>query len=227
MFEQHKTPKWYEADLEDEESSLKTVLRGAIACVIIGGITLLLSLLALTGILHMPAIDASGIFDALTFFALALWMRSGSRAAAIAALALFLIERIIMLVNGAGLGGIVITILIIVLLVNAVRGAFALHRFRVARGAPLPSRWPYLVGGSFVCAAVLVGGGAAAGILAPLLPGQLVVRPLLQITKIRDVNMVAAIVLALATLFWGAAFFAAAIIIREVRKPTRATFPAA
>jgi hypothetical protein len=123
---------WYWPTIEDE-SSAEQATKAAVG--VSGFIAALTALLAVLSIFyHKPIIglDGLGLIDA-TIFALIAWRISKlSRAWAVVGLLMYLLEIGYKLAtNPSGALG-VLTIIFILTYINAIRGAFAYHRFRKA-----------------------------------------------------------------------------------------------
>jgi hypothetical protein len=111
--------------------------QGTWAACFVAGLTALVAVASLSGIL--PAdfpIKGWALVDAALFGVIAWGIYRMSRVAAVAGLAVYILERIYMQsALGAKAGsGIVVTILIILAFINAVRGTFAYHRMKTADG---------------------------------------------------------------------------------------------
>ncbi len=111
--------------------------QGTWAACFVAGLTALVAVAALSGILP-PGFPISGwaLVDAALFGVIAWGIYRMSRVAAVAGLVVYILERIYMQsALGAKAGaGIVVTILIILAFINAVRGTFAYHRMKTADG---------------------------------------------------------------------------------------------
>jgi hypothetical protein len=123
---------WYWPTIEDE-SSAEQATKAAVG--VSGFIAALTALLAVLSIFyHKPIIglDGLGLIDA-TIFALIAWRISKlSRTWAVVGLLMYLLEIGYKLAtNPSGALG-VLTIIFILTYINAIRGAFAYHRFRKA-----------------------------------------------------------------------------------------------
>jgi hypothetical protein len=118
--------KWYWEDVSDVSGAEKAINGGFWAAVFVACITALVAGLALAGT-KLFGIDASAFLDAAIFAGIAVGIKRKSRFAAVAGLCLYVLERLYMLQRG-GAGGIVMGILLTLLFINAVRGAYAYHR---------------------------------------------------------------------------------------------------
>ena len=223
MFEQVEKSKF--SPTADEESAEKAVRYASNAALFVGGTTTLLGLAALAGA-PIGGSDGSAIFDGLAFLGLGFWMRSGSRLAAVSTFLLYIVGKIAALAtNEAAVGGVLPSVFVGLFLVNGMRGAFALRRFRVERGA-IDTSWRtwHLFAGSYALAAVTVFTTMASGWFGLGLPMRWLLIPIITAAKITNQQLIGTIFIGVTSFFWGGAIFAAAIIVREIRKPTRATF---
>jgi uncharacterized BrkB/YihY/UPF0761 family membrane protein len=82
------------------------------------------------------ALDAWGYIDAVIFGVCAFGISRGSRTAAIFAIAFYLLNRYLMFEESGQTGGFV-AILIVLMLINGIRGAFAHHASKQE-----PEHWP-------------------------------------------------------------------------------------
>jgi hypothetical protein len=71
------------------------------------------------------------LIDVVLFLLIAWGIYKMSRVAAISGLALYIIERIGMFIN-YDVSGVVITTILIIMYVNAIRGTFAFHKFKAS-----------------------------------------------------------------------------------------------
>ncbi len=79
-------------------------------------------------------LNAYAFIDVALFAAIGLGIWKHSRTAAVAGLALYLLERIVQMTAGAPAGTLVISVIFLLCYANAVRGTFAWHRLKA--GAP-------------------------------------------------------------------------------------------
>jgi Zn-dependent protease len=134
---------WYWPTIEDE-SSAEQATKAAVG--VSGFIAALTALLAVLSIFyHKPilGLDGLGLIDAAIFALIAWRISKLSRAWAVVGLLMYLLEVGYKLAtNPSGALG-VLTIIFILTYINAIRGAFAYHRFRktessqIAPPAPL------------------------------------------------------------------------------------------
>lgn len=123
--------KFYSADLTTRAGALSAASGGAIACFIACG-------LAVFGALFLASTADSGTVIAMLFGVAAeclLFLVAGLRLRAgrggfwgIAAALVILVEIVMKLVSMTGLGGLLINVMLLVVIANGVRGAFALRR---------------------------------------------------------------------------------------------------
>jgi hypothetical protein len=128
---------WYWPTIEDE-SSAEHATKAAVG--VSGFIAALTALIAVLSIIyHKPilGLDAWGLIDAAIFALIAWRISKLSRAWAIVGLVMYLLEVGYKLVTNpsAALG--VLTIIITLTYINAIRGAFAYHRYRKAENNQL------------------------------------------------------------------------------------------
>lgn len=115
-------------DLKDLGSSQQACRNAAGACFVVAAITGLVAALALAGTTLLPGIDGWALVDAGIFALLGLFLRRFSRIAAVFALVLFLLERILMLAEHPTPAGLPLALILAVFLIGGVRGSFAYHR---------------------------------------------------------------------------------------------------
>jgi len=121
--------KWYWPELVDLASARQAVHRARGAALFVAGMTVLVALLALAGIELMKGASAWALLDAALFFLIAWGLHRFSRTAAVAGLVLFVLERLAVMFQTRA-SGILLTVILILLFVHGVRGAFAYHRLR-------------------------------------------------------------------------------------------------
>ena len=117
---------WYWEDVSDIGGAEKAMTGGCWAAGFVAGVTALLAGLSLFG-MQVLGINAWALTDAALFGGIAFGIHRKSRVAAVAGLCLYLLERIYM-ISRTGAGAIAFGILLTLLFINAVRGAFAYHR---------------------------------------------------------------------------------------------------
>jgi hypothetical protein len=130
----------YWPDMNLRENAEKAIANAANVSFIIAGATALLSLLAWFDVVQV--LTPWSLVDAAIFAAIGMFVRRGSRAAAVAGILVYLTEAIDRIVSttGGSVGGYSALILIFSLyMINGVRGAYALARLRKKeRGEPEP-----------------------------------------------------------------------------------------
>jgi len=123
--------KGFLVSIQDEGSARQAARQGMWAAFFCSGATTLAVFLNHSGKLLMAGISDWSLIDALVFALLGGGMAYLSRAAAIAALGLYLIERVFIFSQNGGAGApIVVIIGVVFCFVNAIRGTFAFHNFR-------------------------------------------------------------------------------------------------
>ena len=132
---------WYWPTIEDESSAEHATKAAAGVSGFIAAVTALIAILSIVYRKPMLGLDAWGLIDAVIFALIAWRISKVSRAWAIVGLLMYLLEVGYKLVtNPSGALG-VLTIIFILTYINAIRGAFAYHRFRRAENqlAPPPA----------------------------------------------------------------------------------------
>ena len=119
-------PFWPEVkDLETAQSACRTA---AGAAFFIAGLTAIVAGIALAGTTVVPGINGWALADAAIFAVLGIFLRRFSRTAAVLALVLLIIERISMMSQGTSPASLPLGIIITLLFITGVRGAYAYHR---------------------------------------------------------------------------------------------------
>jgi hypothetical protein len=128
---------WYWPTIE-EESSAQHATKAAVG--VSGFIAALTALIAVLSIFyHKPIVGLDGwaLIDAAIFALIAWRISKMSRAWAVVGLLMYLLEvGYKLLTNPSGALG-VLTIIFVLTYINAIRGAFAYHRYRKAESNPL------------------------------------------------------------------------------------------
>ncbi len=122
---------WAWPEIIDQDSARTAAHTAAGWAIFVAGLT---TLLAVIGMFTGPVmgITASALVDAALFGVVAWRVWNGSRGWAIAGLALYSLEIIYNVVNHPpGVG--ILTILVVLALVNGVRGTFSLHKYEEER----------------------------------------------------------------------------------------------
>ena len=128
---------WYWPTIEDESSAQHATKAAVGVCGFIAAVTALIAILSIVYRKPMLGLDAWGLIDAVIFALIAWRISKVSRAWAIVGSLMYLLEvgyKLVMNPSGA-LG--VLTIIFILTYINAIRGAFAHHRFRRAENSQL------------------------------------------------------------------------------------------
>ena len=128
---------WYWPTIEDESSAEHATKAAVGVSGFIAAVTALIAILSIVYRKPILGLDAWGLIDAVTFAWVAWRISKVSRAWAIVGLLMYLLEVGYKLVtNPSGALG-VLTIIFILTYINAIRGAFAHHRFRRAENNQL------------------------------------------------------------------------------------------
>jgi hypothetical protein len=128
---------WYWPTIEDENSAEHATKAAVGVSGFIAAVTALAALLSM--VYHKPilGLDGWGLVDAVIFALIAWRISKVSRTWAIVGLLMYLLEVGYKLAtNPSGALGI-LTIIFILIYINAIRGAFAYHRYRKADNDPL------------------------------------------------------------------------------------------
>ena len=128
---------WYWQTIEDESSAEHAPKAAVGVSGFIAAVTALFAILSI--VYHKPifGLDGWGLVDALIFALIAWRISKMSRAWAVVGLLMYLLEVGYKLAtNPSGALG-VLTIIFILTYINAIRGAFAYHRYRKAENSPL------------------------------------------------------------------------------------------
>ena len=117
---------WVWLKVDSRRRAQNAIEEGFWAAILVSGMTAILLLIT---VLKDPEQLAAGeVLGVVVFALIAFGIRRRSRAAAFAALILYVLDRIYALISGAH-GNLVLAVLITLAFLNAVRGAFAYHRF--------------------------------------------------------------------------------------------------
>jgi hypothetical protein len=128
--------KVYWPTLDSQESAKKAAHMGAAAVGLSAVVIALIAILNITGVTdHFMGGDASFFLEAGICAALAILIYRFSRIAAVLALLLFVLEKLMALENGPAHQNLVMTIIWTLFYVNGVRGTFAWHRFKELESA--------------------------------------------------------------------------------------------
>jgi hypothetical protein len=127
---------WYWEDVSDIGGAEKAIAGGFWAALFVAGVTTLVVVLSLAGV-RLFGIGVSALLDAVIFAAIAVGIKRKSRFAAVAGLALFVLERILMF-RSTGVASIFLGIVLALFFLNAVRGTFAYRRLKAGAQAQPP-----------------------------------------------------------------------------------------
>jgi hypothetical protein len=118
--------------ITDAASAKFAAKQGMGAAFFCAGSTVLFVFLARQGMALVQGVDESALVDAAVFAALGILILRMSRVAAVAALVLYIVERIVMWVKMSGVGGASIPMMIVIVLcfVSSIRGTFAYQRYK-------------------------------------------------------------------------------------------------
>jgi hypothetical protein len=118
--------------ITDAASAKFAAKQGMGAAFFCAGSTLLFVFLARQGMALIQGIDESALVDAGVFAVLGFLILRMSRVAAVAALVLYIIERIVLWTRVSSIGGASIPMMLVIVLcfVSSVRGTFAYQRYR-------------------------------------------------------------------------------------------------
>ncbi len=112
---------WIWPDTSDEKSVKEATRQGIWACAWVAGVT------AIMAFLNSMSLDQSAFIDAFIFAVIGFGIYKYSRTAAIAGLAMYILERIYMW-STTGIKGPVMALILILMFVNSIRGTFAYHK---------------------------------------------------------------------------------------------------
>lgn len=118
--------------ITDAASAKFAAKQGMGAAFFCAGSTVLFVLLAHQGMSLVQGIDETALVDAAVFAALGIGILRMSRVAAVAALALYIVERIVMWTRVSSAGGLSIPMMAVIVLcfVSSIRGTFAYQRYK-------------------------------------------------------------------------------------------------
>ena len=144
--------KWFWPDVSTVEGAKEAARYGMWCAVFVAGATTLFVLLAIFGV-SLMGVKPTALVDVLLFVGIAYGLSRNSRFAAVAGLALFILEKIYMLVTTRSVLSVgVVGIIIALGFLNSVRGAFSYWKltggesaggsFLDRRSAPSPGARP-------------------------------------------------------------------------------------
>jgi hypothetical protein len=118
--------------ITDAASAKYAAKQGMGAAFFCAGLTVLFVLLARQGMSLVQGINERALVDAAVFAALGILILRMSRVAAVAALALYIVERIVMWIkiSSVGVASIPMMIVIVLCFVSSIRGTFAYQRYK-------------------------------------------------------------------------------------------------
>ena len=125
---------WWWPDVTTVESATKATRQGMWAAVFVAAITAIVATVAAySGDVRFGAasIGPLAFIDSAIFAAVAFGLYKKSRVAAVAGLVIFGIEKLDQITSAGTVGNIFIAVIIALCFIGAVRGTYALHRFRV------------------------------------------------------------------------------------------------
>jgi len=123
----HKTVEWIWPPVTDTASAQKASKQGLWACAWCAGATLFLIVLSVLGV-RLFDFDMWALLDALLFIVIGWGIYKMNRFAAIAGLALYIIERAVMW-SEYGPKNPVMALIISLMFINSLRGILAYHRY--------------------------------------------------------------------------------------------------
>lgn len=132
----YKRVEWIWPPVTDAASAQKAPKQGIWACAWCAGATLFLVLLSVIGV-RLFDFDMWALVDALLFIVIGWAIYKMNRFAAIAGLALYIIERAVMWAEH-GPKNPVIALIISLMFINSIRGIFAYHKYRKKTEPTIP-----------------------------------------------------------------------------------------
>jgi len=131
---------WFWPPVDTKEGAKAAAKQGVWAAVFVAVITAAVATIAMSSGKAVMGVDAWAYADAVLFAALGFGIYKMSRFAAVAALVLYVAERIYMMASSSGAGrGFVLTIIFTLFFLNAVRGTFAFKKLSAEASAPQPA----------------------------------------------------------------------------------------
>ena len=122
--------RWW-PEIRDRDTARKTAHQAFWAAIAVIVVTLVFATVAVLGT-SVAGITPAAFLDAAIFGVIAIGIWRMSRVAAVAGLALFVLERLLMLPENHGTGSLIVGIAIALAFANGVRATFAYHRFQMA-----------------------------------------------------------------------------------------------
>jgi hypothetical protein len=129
--------RWYWPSFGNRADAVQACNAASWAAVFVTGVTALMATVGIFSATPILGITAWAYLDAVVFAVFAWRIRARSRGFAIAALALFVLEKIFQIATQPSAWvGIAMAVILTLLFINGVRGAFAWHRFEAAATRP-------------------------------------------------------------------------------------------
>jgi hypothetical protein len=125
---------WWWPDVTTIESATKATRQGMWAAVFVAAVTAIFATVAAnSGDIKFGTASISpwALIDSAIFAAVAFGLYKKSRVAAVAGLVIFGLEKLDQITSAGTVGNIFIAVIIALCFIGAVRGTYALHRFRV------------------------------------------------------------------------------------------------
>ena len=124
-------------EIDDLDDARKAIKQAWIAGLISGGLTLLLAVFAIVGDGSVLGglVDGWAMIDAFITFGLTYGVYRRNRAASVGLLSFYLLNQILMRLDGISTGGIGLALVFTLMFVQGVRGTFAYHRFTTQESA--------------------------------------------------------------------------------------------
>jgi len=121
---------WYWPTLETTIDAVKASDGAFWASIFVASVTTIFATIALYTKTSIATIDPSAYIDAALFLFIAWRIRRRSRTFAVVGLVLFVVEKVFLFISApqASAPSIIMSVLILLLFINGVRGNFALHR---------------------------------------------------------------------------------------------------
>jgi uncharacterized membrane protein YfhO len=113
----------------DLESARKACKSAAVGAFIVAGLTAIVAAISLGGSTIIAGINGWAFLDAGIFALLGLFVWRCSRVAAVITLAMFILERVMMMAQN-GIAGFPVALILLYYFIVGVRGAFAYHRMQ-------------------------------------------------------------------------------------------------
>jgi hypothetical protein len=122
---------WAWPEITDEESAREAAHKAGGWAAAVAGLTALLALISLTGSVSLFGITPWSLLDSVLFGVVAWRVWCGSRPWAVTGLSLYCLEILFSVItHPPGVG--ILTFIVLLALINGVRGTFALHKYTEA-----------------------------------------------------------------------------------------------